>query len=84
MANLADEIEAFRNCTGPYPYSDFVWLLDQLDYEEVKVGKTSGSRRKFYNKSTKHLIQLHAPHGKEMGSGMVRRLQKELEFRGVI
>jgi len=45
---------------------DFTWdellkLLRHFDYEELKTGKTGGSRRKFVDK-TKHIISLHKPH----------------------
>ena len=84
MAQLSYEIVAFRECSGPYPWKDFVWLLNQLGYESKKAGKTGGSRRKFYNQKTNHLITCDEPHDGEMRRGMVRRLQRELEFKGVI
>jgi len=84
MASLQDELALFKDCTGSYPYDHFLWLLSQLGYEERKAGKTGGARRKFYNQATGHLIMLHAPHGRDMGRGMVRRMQKALEEIGVI
>lgn len=45
---------------------DFTWdelktLLAGLEFEEVKVGKTGGSRRRFVN-SSGVVISLHEPH----------------------
>ena len=45
---------------------DFSWdemrkLLAALSFEEVKTGKTSGSRRRFIN-SSGIIISLHKPH----------------------
>jgi hypothetical protein len=45
---------------------DFTWdelkkLLTYLGYEEIRTGKTGGSRRKFIGKD-KHIINLHKPH----------------------
>ncbi|EAZ90648.1 type II toxin-antitoxin system HicA family toxin [Crocosphaera chwakensis] len=45
---------------------DFTWeemrkLLAALGFEEVKTGKTSGSRRRFVN-SSGVIISLHKPH----------------------
>lgn len=46
--------------------SDFTWdelkkLLAGFDFEEVKTGKTSGSRTRFVNSSGR-IISLHKPH----------------------
>jgi HicA toxin of bacterial toxin-antitoxin, len=84
MARLDDEIAAFRECSGPYAWRDFVWLLGQLGYEPKKAGRTSGSRRKFQHKVTGHVIGLDEPHDGEMGKGMVKRLREELQDKGVI
>ena len=43
-------------------YNELKTLLGGLGYEEIKLGKTSGSRVAFLNKSTNHLIRLHKPH----------------------
>lgn len=45
---------------------DFTWneltaLLTRLGFEEVKTGKTSGSRRRFV-KADRIIISLHKPH----------------------
>lgn len=49
---------------------DFTWdemrkLLVVLGFEEVKTGKTSGSRRRFVN-SSGVIISLHKPHPKKI------------------
>jgi hypothetical protein len=72
----------FAACTGPYPWRKFAKLLSQLGYELKPTG--GGSRRKYYNKETEHLIMLDEPHDGEMGPGMVRRLKRELQDKGVI
>jgi len=75
---------AFRECAGPFPWRKFEQLLSALGYEQVKPGKTGGARRKYHNPSTGHLILLHEPHGGQMERGMVKRLQDELESRGLL
>jgi hypothetical protein len=45
---------------------DFTWdelkkLLSHLGYEEIRTGKTGGSRRMFIGKDN-HIINLHKPH----------------------
>jgi hypothetical protein len=75
---------AFRECNGPFSWRKFGQLLSELGYEQMKAGKTAGSRRKYHHPGTGHLIFLHEPHGDEMGGGMVKRLQQELEARGLL
>jgi hypothetical protein len=84
MSKLQKLTAGFKNCSGPYPWRKFAQLLSQLGYEQLPSGKTGGSRRKYFNPSTRHVIMLDEPHDGEMGNGMVRRLQKELQDRGVI
>jgi hypothetical protein len=48
---------------------DFTWdelkkLLNNLGFDEIPAGKTGGSRRKFYYKTTGLIINLHKPHPK--------------------
>ncbi len=76
---------AFGSCQGPFPFKDFVRLLNQLGYEEVKRGKTGGSRRRYYNASLDHMIFLHEPHpSPDMGPAMVKSMQQQLRERGVL
>jgi predicted RNA binding protein YcfA (HicA-like mRNA interferase family) len=78
-------ISAFKDCSGPFPWRDFEKILTWLGYEPVKLsGRTRGSKRRFAHPHTKHIIMLDEPHDGTMGPGMVRRLRKELEDRGVI
>ncbi len=49
---------------------DFRWeelekILFFLGYEKRTGGKTSGSRRTFYNKNSGHFIKLHERHGSD-------------------
>ncbi|EKD41113.1 MAG: hypothetical protein ACD_74C00028G0008 [uncultured bacterium] len=46
---------------------DFTWgelktVLSLFDFLEIKTGKTSGSRVKFYNEKLKVVICMHKPH----------------------
>jgi len=84
MVQLPDLIDAFKACSGPFPWRDFEKMIRLLGYEELPTGKTGGSRRKFRNHQTGHLIVLHKPHGPELGPGVVRIYRKELEERGII
>jgi len=60
-------------------------LLKDLGYEEIKSGKTSGSRVAYLNKLSGHIIRLHRPHP----GNIVKRYQMEmiedaLRARGLI
>lgn len=44
-----------------FSWDELITLLNYLGYEEVKKGKTGGSRRKFSHKQAA-LINLHEPH----------------------
>ncbi|MBI5606497.1 MAG: type II toxin-antitoxin system HicA family toxin [Deltaproteobacteria bacterium] len=43
-------------------FSELKGLLAGLGYEEIKTGKTSGSRVAFYNGEINDLIKMHKPH----------------------
>jgi hypothetical protein len=74
----------FKACTGPHPFREFERMILGMGYESVKSGKTGGSRRRYHNKVTGHVLMLDEPHDGEMGIGMVRRLRKELEEGGAL
>ena len=53
-----------RICKRP---KDFTWeelekLLAAYGFAQLKGGKTGGSRRKFYNETSKEVLDLHKPH----------------------
>ena len=52
-------------------------LLSSLGYEEIKTGKTSGSRVAFYNEKIDDLIKMHRPHP----SSVVKRCYCEEIFK---
>ena len=70
--------------------SDFTWdelvtLLGHFGYTEVNTGKTGGSRRKFAEATSKHIINLHKPHpGKILKSYQVNQVVATLKEQGLI
>ena len=76
--------EQLRACRGPFPYKDLVTLLGQLGYEQVRGGKTGGSRRRFAHPDTGDVIMIHAPHSKEIKAYAVRDVREHLEERGLL
>lgn len=45
-----------------FTFAELCTLLRRFGYELESGGKTGGSRRKFFNERTKHVISLHEPH----------------------
>jgi len=78
MARLDKLIEKFRACRGPFPWREFVAMIEGLGYERLESGKTGGSRRKFYHPKTKHKILCHEPHDGLMKPAFVEEMQTQL------
>ncbi|WP_092101934.1 type II toxin-antitoxin system HicA family toxin [Pontibacter chinhatensis] len=55
-------ISRFCSCPSDFTWAELVTLLNSLGYEEHTGGKTGGSRRRFWNQTTGHVINLHKPH----------------------
>ena len=84
MSQIDKLKHSFRNCRGTYRYGDFERLIHSLSFEQLKAGKTGGSRRKFVHRTTNMMIWLDEPHDGEMRPAMVRRLQEQLESVGLL
>ena len=68
-----------------FTYDELVKVLNHFDYEEIKKGKTSGSRRAFVRNSTKHIIRLHKPHpGNILKIYVVDYVIKEVKEQGLL
>jgi hypothetical protein len=74
----------FKDCAGSFPWRDAVTILSGLGYELQACGKTGGSRRRFYNPATKHMIMMHEQHAKDMKPYAVRQLRDELNVRKLL
>jgi len=60
-------------------------LLNDLGYEEVRSGKTSGSRVAFIERSSGHIIRLHRPHpGNPLKRYQMELVEEALRTRGII
>ncbi len=68
-----------------FSYDELRHLLFRYGYEEVRPGKTSGSRVGFVNRRTKHIIHLHRPHpGPHVKLYQIEMIIDELKEIGVI
>lgn len=70
MSKKEKLIIRFLTMPSDFHYDEVVKLLGYFDFEEVKKGKTSGSRVKFMNKENVP-IMLHKPHP----SGIMKHYQ---------
>lgn len=62
MSRKEKLVEKFCNSPNDFSRAELKSLLGYFVFEEVKKGKTAGSRRAFENASTKQIIHLHKPH----------------------
>ncbi len=56
-------VERFKQKPKDFTWKELLGLLGIFGYDLIK---NKGSRRKFMNKKTKHLISLHEPHPKKI------------------
>ena len=69
--------------------TDFTWdelgvVLTSFGYQEMKTGKTGGSRRKFVD-ADKNIITLHKPHpGKILKEYALKQVVEHLKEKGKI
>lgn len=85
MTKKAKLMKKLLNKPVDFEFRELRSLLMQLGYEEVKIGKTSGSRVAFYNNVTEHIIRLHRPHPTEiLKLYQIEQLIEELKKQGVI
>ncbi|MEX2536436.1 MAG: type II toxin-antitoxin system HicA family toxin [Trueperaceae bacterium] len=84
MSRKEKLIERLRSQPKDFSWNDLVRLLRALGYEEVKRGKTGGSRRRFSH-NTAAIISLHKPHpGNELKTYQVELVLKTLTQEGLV
>lgn len=49
-----------------FSFNELTSLFRYIGYKELRMGKTSGSRRTFVHQETNHIIRLHKPHPKSI------------------
>ena len=49
-----------------FTYNEMIKVLKRFGYQEVRSGKTSGSRVAFINTTKHHIIRMHKPHPKNI------------------
>lgn len=85
MSKVEKLIQRLKNNPKDFSYDELKKLLLYFGYEEIKSGKTSGSRVAFYKSDTQHIIRLHKPHPKlVLKSYQIQMLIKELTEQNLI
>ena len=68
-----------------FSYEELLKILNGFGYNELKLGKTSGSRVAFMNEETKHIIRLHKPHPlKILKTYQIELILDELKSKGYL
>ena len=55
-------LQRFLERPADFRFDEMSKLLKGFGYEEIKSGKTAGSRVAFMNRASGHIIRLHKPH----------------------
>ncbi len=85
MSKKEKLIAKLLNFTATFNFDELETLLCNLGYKVEKKGKTSGSRRAYYNAAIDHIIRIHKPHPSNEIKKYVRLLIiKELKDKELI
>ncbi len=84
QAKILQKLSAPQTPAG-LKWDELVGVLKYLGYEQLKSGKSSGSRRKFYHKTKDALISCHQPHpSPDVDKGCVADIVTHLKTYGFI
>jgi len=68
-----------------FKWDELTGVLKHLGYEQLKTGKSGGSRRKFYHKQKNDLISCHEPHpSPDVDKGCISDVVDHLKVHGFI
>ena len=62
MSRFDKLLENFNSNSKKFSWDELTRLLHGLGFKDISNGKTSSSRRKFYNVDKNIIINLHKPH----------------------
>ena len=65
MAKIEKLIERLLSIPTDFTWDELIKILNYFGYQEIKTGKTGGSRRKFAD-SYDNMISMHKPHPKNI------------------
>lgn len=82
MTKTEKLLDKLKNARNTYPWSDLVSLLTQLGYQKQEM---AGSRVRFYDEVSKHMIRLHKPHPENyIKGGALKDIREQLKQRGYL
>lgn len=82
MSKLDKLLQQLNSSTKTFPWSDLVALLGQLGYVRKEM---AGSRVRFYQPETKHMILLHKPHPENyIKGGALKDIRSALQQGGYL
>lgn len=85
MSKSGKLLNRFLSKPADFTYDELRKLLKTFGYEEIKTGRTSGSRVTFYNAKTEHVIKLHKPHPRAiLGRYQLNDIEDTLRKEGLI
>ena len=62
MSKIEKLIARIQASPNDFTWDELIRLLNHYGFEEIKKGKTAGSRRAFFHLETKQIIRFHKPH----------------------
>jgi len=85
MSQFQKLLARFIKIPSDFTFDELRKLLSGMEYIEIMLGKTSGSRVALVNKNTKHIIRLHKPHpGNIVKKYALEQILEELKNQGAI
>jgi hypothetical protein len=78
-------IKRFQAKPKDFTYDELVSLLQGFGYQEMKAGKTTGSRAAFFHEEGGAIIRLHRPHpDRVLKRYQLDDVERELERKGFL
>ena len=66
MSSFQKALDKLKSNPKAFTWKALARILSHFGFEEIKKGKTGGSRVKFYHKASGTLIVVHRPHNPEI------------------
>jgi predicted RNA binding protein YcfA (HicA-like mRNA interferase family) len=85
MSKIQKILSRIVTGSGTVTYAELTYVLARLGFEEIRTGKTSGSRVAFWHRDKDIIIRLHKPHpGNELKDYQVKMIRSLLEQNKLI